>query len=141
MTTEDGEGGYSGSVPKGNLIRGTCKNLTKGIRHKMRDQALWYVAPGQAELRDEEVVAPQGDFVCLKALFGAISRGTERLIFSGRVPPDEFGRMRAPFMSGTFPFPVKYGYATVGRIEEGPRQGEIAFALHPHQSRFVVPAA
>ena len=26
-------------------------------------------------------------------------------------------RMRAPFMDGAFPFPVKYGYATVGRVE------------------------
>ena len=108
----------------------------------MRDQALWYVAPGQAELRDEAISAPEEDeLVCLNALYGAISRGTERLILAGRVPPDEFERMRAPFMSGTFPFPVKYGYATVGRIEHGPRKDEVAFVLHPHQSRFVVPAA
>ena len=120
-------------------------NLLKGIRHKMRDQALWqalwYVAPGQAELRDEQVALPDAESVRVRALFGAISRGTERLILSGRVPPAEFERMRAPFMSGTFPFPVKYGYATVGRIEDGPRAGEIAFTLHPHQSRFVVPEA
>jgi NADPH:quinone reductase-like Zn-dependent oxidoreductase len=108
---------------------------------RMRDQALWYVAPGKAELREDSVAAPSqgGDMVRLKSLYGAISRGTERLIYSGRVPPDEFERMRAPFMAGTFPFPVKYGYATVGRIEEGPRKGEVAFALHPHQTGFVVP--
>ena len=39
---------------------------------------------------------------------------------SGRVPASEYERMRAPFMAGAFPFPVKYGYATVGRVEEGP---------------------
>src|SRR5204862_3549681 len=98
-------------------------------------------APGRAELRDESVPAPADDGLRIKALYGAISRGTERLIFCGRVPPDEFERMRAPFMAGTFPFPVKYGYATVGRIEDGPRQGEIAFVLHPHQTSFVVPQA
>ena len=27
--------------------------------------------------------------------------------------------MRAPFMAGDFPFPVKYGYAAVGRVESG----------------------
>ena len=46
--------------------------------------------------------------------------------------------MRAPFMGGSFPFPVKYGYATVGRVEAGPDELGIAqvFALHPHQTRF-----
>jgi threonine dehydrogenase-like Zn-dependent dehydrogenase len=49
--------------------------------------------------------------------------------------------MRAPFMAGDFPFPVKYGYATVGEIEDGPAElaGRKVFALHPHQTRFVVP--
>jgi threonine dehydrogenase-like Zn-dependent dehydrogenase len=49
--------------------------------------------------------------------------------------------MRAPFMGGTFPFPVKYGYATVGRVEAGPAQlqGQVVFSLHPHQSLFTVP--
>ena len=28
--------------------------------------------------------------------------------------------MRAPFQAGDFPAPVKYGYASVGRVEEGP---------------------
>jgi hypothetical protein len=27
--------------------------------------------------------------------------------------------MRAPLMAGDFPFPVKYGYAAVGLVEEG----------------------
>ena len=78
----------------------------------------------------------------MRALFGAISRGTERLVFAGRVPPSEYERMRAPFMGGAFPFPVKYGYATVGRVEEGPPalRGRIVFALHPHQSVFTLPA-
>jgi threonine dehydrogenase-like Zn-dependent dehydrogenase len=57
------------------------------------------------------------------------------------VPESEFERMRAPFMGGHFPFPVKYGYATVGRIEDGPdeHRGRTVFALHPHQSQFNIP--
>jgi threonine dehydrogenase-like Zn-dependent dehydrogenase len=49
--------------------------------------------------------------------------------------------MRAPFMGGHFPFPVKYGYATVGQIEEGPEKhlGRTVFALHPHQHHFNIP--
>jgi threonine dehydrogenase-like Zn-dependent dehydrogenase len=74
--------------------------------------------------------------VRIRALHSAISRGTERLVFSGGVPESEYRRMRAPFMAGAFPFPVKYGYAMVGRIE----QGQAVFALHPHQTVFDVPA-
>jgi NADPH:quinone reductase-like Zn-dependent oxidoreductase len=103
-------------------------------------KALWYVGPGRAELRDETLGDPAAGAVRVRALYGAISRGTERLVSSGRVPPSEFERMRAPFMAGAFPFPVKYGYATVGRVEEGPLRDLTVFALHPHQSAFILPA-
>jgi len=72
-------------------------------------------------LRDETVAAPAAGELRVRARFGAVSRGTERLVFEGRVPDSEFERMRAPFMGGAFPFPVKYGYAAVGRVEGGPR--------------------
>jgi len=106
-------------------------------------QALWYVAPGRAEVREEVLLPPPTGSVCVRALHGALSRGTESLIFSGRVPKSEFDRMRAPFMAGAFPFPVKYGYSVVGRIETGPRElcGRIVFALHPHQTRLIIPGS
>jgi NADPH:quinone reductase-like Zn-dependent oxidoreductase len=113
------------------------------LASEQRDgQALWYVAPGRAEIRPESVPAPGADQVRVRALYGAISRGTERLVFAGRVPESEHGRMRAPFMAGAFPFPVKYGYATVGRVEEGPPGlvGRNVFVLYPHQTVFVAPA-
>jgi NADPH:quinone reductase-like Zn-dependent oxidoreductase len=105
-------------------------------------QALWYVAPGKAEIRAEPVAPLAAGQVRVRAVASALSRGTEWLVFSGRVPESEFERMRAPFMSGTFPFPVKYGYAMVGRVEEGPAdlKGRLAFALYPHQTVFNLPA-
>jgi len=104
-------------------------------------QALWYVAPGRVEIREERLAAPGPGEVRVRALFGALSRGTEALVLAGRVPESEFARMRAPFMGGHFPFPIKYGYATVGRIENGPQEqlGRIVFALHPHQHLFNIP--
>jgi len=104
-------------------------------------QALWYVAPGKAEIRAETLPAPAAGEARLAAVASALSRGTERLIFSGRVPESEFERMRAPFMSGAFPFPVKYGYAMVGRVVDGPAalKGRLAFALYPHQTAFNLP--
>lgn len=49
--------------------------------------------------------------------------------------------MKAPLQRGDFPFPVRYGYAAVGRVEAGPDAllGHTVFALHPHQTRFSVP--
>ena len=105
-----------------------------------RAEALWYVGPGRAEIRAELVAAPGPGEVRVRALFSALSRGTERLVFSGLVPESEFTRMRAPLMGGAFPFPVKYGYAMVGRVEAGPAElvGRLVFALHPHQTMFNV---
>ncbi|MET0709291.1 MAG: zinc-binding alcohol dehydrogenase [Tardiphaga sp.] len=79
----------------------------------------------------------------MRALFGAVSRGTEALVLAGRVPVSEFERMRSPFMAGNFPFPVKYGYATVGVIEGGAEasRGRTVFTLHPHQNFFNIPAS
>jgi threonine dehydrogenase-like Zn-dependent dehydrogenase len=101
-------------------------------------EALWYVGPGRAEIRAEPVAAPGDGEVRVRALFSALSRGTERLVFSGCVPESEYERMRAPLMDGSFPFPVKYGYAMVGRVEAGPPvlKDRLVFALHPHQTVF-----
>lgn len=105
-------------------------------------RALWYVAPFEAALRDEAIPAPARDQVLVHTRWSAISRGTERLVWSGRVPRSEFERMRAPMQSGEFPFPVKYGYACVGTVVDGPEtlRGRAVFSLHPHQSAFVADA-
>jgi NADPH:quinone reductase-like Zn-dependent oxidoreductase len=106
-------------------------------------EALWYSGPGQAEIRQEKLAPAGADEVRVRALFGAVSRGTEALVLAGRVPPTEFERMRAPFMAGHFPFPVKYGYATVGLVEGGTEalRGRTVFTLHPHQNFFNLPAS
>lgn len=106
-------------------------------------QALWYSRPGKAEIREESLAPPGTDEVRVRALYGAVSRGTEALVLAGRVPESEFERMRAPFMAGHFPFPVKYGYSTVGRIEGGMEdlRGRTVFTLHPHQNLFNIPAS
>lgn len=105
-------------------------------------EALWYVGDGRAEIRAELAPATTTGAVRIRALHGAVSRGTERLVFSGRVPESEHERMRGPNMGGAFPFPVKYGYAVVGRVEDGPSEllGRTVFALHPHQTVFTMAA-
>ncbi|WP_185985111.1 zinc-dependent alcohol dehydrogenase [Aureimonas mangrovi] len=103
--------------------------------------ALWVVGEREVELRREALRAPGEDELLIESRFGAISRGTEAIVHEGRVPTGETERMRGPCQAGDFPFPVKYGYAVVGRVTEGPSElcGRYVFCLHPHQDRFVVP--
>lgn len=106
-------------------------------------RAFWIAAPGRGEIRDESLPRPTPDDVVVRARFSGVSRGTESIVFHGRVPPEEYQRMRAPFQQGDFPGAVKYGYASVGQVESGPAHltGRTVFCLFPHQSAYVVPAA
>jgi threonine dehydrogenase-like Zn-dependent dehydrogenase len=100
-------------------------------------RAFWTIAPGQGELRSELLPEAAPGMVPIRTLASGVSRGTEALVFAGRVPSGQSDTMRAPLMGGTFPFPVKYGYSIVGESNDGHR----VFVLHPHQDRFVAPAA
>ncbi|MEJ8562553.1 zinc-binding alcohol dehydrogenase [Yoonia sp. GPGPB17] len=102
--------------------------------------ALWITAAQEAALCDTVYHVGEGQ-LDIKTQFTGISRGTERLIFNGQVPVSEHDNMRAPFQEGDFTFPVKYGYAAVGKVQNGDRRGEVVFSLFPHQTSFAVPAA
>ncbi|MEL7611951.1 zinc-binding alcohol dehydrogenase [Vreelandella titanicae] len=105
--------------------------------------AFWVTNPAQGEMRREQLSPPAQDEVHIRTLYSGISRGTESLVFNGRVPESEFSRMRAPFQSGEFPAPVKYGYCSVGRVEQGPSVllDKTVFCLFPHQDHYIVPAS
>ncbi len=99
----------------------------------MRARAFWITGPGEGEIREETLPTPRSDEVLVRTLASGISRGTERLVFEGHVPPGQWQAMRAPMQAGQFPFPVKYGYAAVGTLADAHR----VFCLHPHQDLFL----
>ncbi len=101
----------------------------------MDERAFWVAAPGQGEIRSAPPRQAETDEIVVTARASAISRGTEALVFQGRVPKSQYEDMRCPFQEGDFPAPVKYGYASVGDGEDIGR----VFCLHPHQDRYVVP--
>jgi threonine dehydrogenase-like Zn-dependent dehydrogenase len=107
------------------------------------DRAFWLRSPGHGEVRDATLPAVGPGDVLVRALHSGISRGTETLVFRGEVPAGQREVMRAPFQEGDFPGPVKYGYLSVGVVEQGPAEllGRTVFCLYPHQTRYVVPAA
>ena len=105
-------------------------------------RAFWLCEPGRGEIRSSTLPDPRRGDVVVRTLFTGISRGTETLVFDGRVPPGQYATMRAPFQEGDFPGPVKYGYLNVGVVEHGPSEliDRTVFCLHPHQTRYAVPA-
>jgi 2-desacetyl-2-hydroxyethyl bacteriochlorophyllide A dehydrogenase len=109
-------------------------------------RALWVTGPGRAELCEELLPVLGVADVEVRAEFSAVSRGTEALVLAGGVPESQHDVMRAPFQAGEFPYPVKYGYLSVGTVvHAGARAqdlvGRAVFCLHPHQDRYVVPAS
>ncbi len=107
-------------------------------------RALWFAAPRRAELRPETVQPPGPGEVRVRTIASAISHGTEMLVYRGEVPPDL--PLDLPTLAGSFGFPIKYGYATVGRVlDTGPDAADLApgdpvFVHHPHQDVFAVSA-
>ncbi|MGL1503039.1 hypothetical protein ACSTIB_23420, partial [Vibrio parahaemolyticus] len=81
----------------------------RAIARRQVSRALWYVRADAAELRIATLPPPAAGHALVRTHYSGISRGTERLVFSGAVPESEYERMRAPLQDGTFPFPVKYG--------------------------------
>ncbi len=99
------------------------------------ERAYWVAEPGRGEIREAPLRTPSDDEIAIHALASGISRGTESLVFRGAVPESQREVMRCPFQEGSFPAPVKYGYAMVGMTDTGDR----IFSLHPHQDRFILP--
>lgn len=110
---------------------------------KAAARAFWLRSAGEGEIREVTLPAPREDEVLVRSLYSGVSRGTETLVFRGGVPESQYATMRAPFQEGDFPGPVKYGYLSVGVVEEGPSavKGRTVFCLYPHQTRYVVPAS
>ncbi|WP_306307016.1 zinc-dependent alcohol dehydrogenase [Kribbia dieselivorans] len=104
-------------------------------------RAFWLRTPGVGEIRPVALREPGPGEVRVRTTRSGVSRGTEALVFRGGVPADQYAAMRAPFQEGEFPAPVKYGYLSVGVIDDGPAnlRGRRVFCLHPHQSAYVVP--
>ena len=103
--------------------------------------AVWFPRARSVELRNEEIADPAPGEVRVRAALSAISHGTEMLVYRGEVDADL--PLDLPTLAGGYGFPLKYGYASVGHVvaagrEVGVREGDLVFALHPHQDEYVV---
>lgn len=101
--------------------------------------AYWTTGPEHGELRSESLPIPGPGEALIRTLYSGISKGTEIVVHKGSVPPRVAEEMRAPHQEGSFPSPVKFGYLSVGIVEQGPEEwiGQKVFCLNPHQDRYV----
>jgi 2-desacetyl-2-hydroxyethyl bacteriochlorophyllide A dehydrogenase len=103
---------------------------------------MWFPRARSVELRTEQLAATGPDEVRVHAILSAISHGTELLVYRGEVQADL--PLDLPTLAGGYGFPLKYGYASVGRVVAlgkdvpGLREGDLVFALHPHQDEYVI---
>ncbi len=103
-------------------------------------RAFWHTSPTTSEVREVNFPALEPGYCVVQSLYSLISTGTERLVATGHVPASLHNSMAVPYMEGSFPFPVKYGYSLVGRVVQGsPKvKGRLVHVLHPHQSHCMV---
>ncbi len=62
--------------------------------------AFWVDRPRVGVLRKETLPALAAGDVRVETLYTGISRGTETLVFAGRVPESQRAAMRCPFQDG-----------------------------------------
>jgi len=106
-------------------------------------QALYFDGPGQVVVREEPLPEPGPGQVLVETVASAVSPGTELLLYNNLFPTEVPVDATIPALAGTFRYPMKYGYAAVGRVAAlgsgvpGHWQDLLVFAFHPHESHFV----
>ncbi|MGB1249401.1 MAG: zinc-dependent alcohol dehydrogenase [Candidatus Promineifilaceae bacterium] len=108
----------------------------------MRD-SLWFVGENSAEIRQSPIPIPNKNELLIETIASAISAGTEMLVYRGQAPAEMSADDTIEALAGTLQFPLKYGYASVGRVighgaaVDAEWLGRVVFAFNPHETHFV----
>lgn len=114
-----------------------------GVDHSLTPRVLYFTAPYQVEVLQECLPPPAPGQVLVQTIVSAISPGTELLIYRGQAPVDVPIDETITALAGALVFPLKYGYAAVGRViavgspAEREWHGRLVFAFQPHASHFL----
>jgi 2-desacetyl-2-hydroxyethyl bacteriochlorophyllide A dehydrogenase len=108
----------------------------------MTARTLYFTGPEAVEVQSESVTDPAPDEVLVDTVASGISPGSELLVYRGECPADMPVDESLDALSGTFEYPVQYGYAAVGEVVGTGRDveadwvGRRVFAFEPHADRF-----
>lgn len=92
-------------------------------------QSFW-VSKKKGSIKKELLdTSMEKDEILVKTLYSGISYGTEKIVFDGQVPKNQFSFMRAPHQEGEFDSDLKYGYLNIGKVLEGPKNISISMFI------------
>lgn len=109
----------------------------------MSGRTLYFTGSKSVTVREEAVADPGPEEVRVRTELSGISSGTELLVYRGEVDADLPTDETIDALEGTFSYPLKYGYAAVGRVTAvGASVADDwldrrVFAFNPHQSHFL----
>jgi len=118
-----------------------------GLGRPLTRLAVCFSGPRAVDVREEPVPAPGRGEVVVATLVSAISAGTELLAYRGLLPASMPLDATILALAGDTAYPLRYGYAAVGRVCElgeevdGAWLGRLVFAFHPHASAFSLAAS
>lgn len=116
-------------------------------------RAVTFVSPRSIELRTRSLPVCGTEQVRVSSLYSGISAGTEMNVFRGSAPQwrakrDPRNGLFVPSEDPQWSYPLEYGYATVGMVEEvgnavpsesALKVGSLVFTYTPHVSANIVP--
>ncbi len=112
-------------------------------RQSELQRQLWFTQPYEVEVRESEQDAIPAGSVRVRTLCSAISAGTEMLVYRGQLPEELGLDASIEGMQSKPSYPLQYGYASVGVVEEigndvaAQWRGKRVFSFAPHGSHFL----
>lgn len=109
----------------------------------MNARSLYFVKPNVVECRPRELPTPNATELLVETDRSAISSGTEQLVRRGHAPKRLETDGPVETLVEDLTFPVRYGYAAVGRVVETGDEVDDAwldkqvFAYNPHETHFL----
>jgi 2-desacetyl-2-hydroxyethyl bacteriochlorophyllide A dehydrogenase len=109
----------------------------------MIQKSLYFAGRRSVDIRETQIAPPGPDQVLVQTLYSAISAGSELIVYRGFAPQDIPVDETIPGLKGSFTFPMKYGYSTVGKVisigKDIPAkwEGRMVFSFHAHESHFL----
>jgi 2-desacetyl-2-hydroxyethyl bacteriochlorophyllide A dehydrogenase len=109
----------------------------------MERQSLYFLAPGNVDVRQEQLAPPNPNQVLVRTLVSGISSGTEMLLYHGQFPENMDLDENIDTLASVATYPIKYGYSAIGEIVDRGEAvsqdwiGKRVFSFQPHVSHFV----
>ena len=86
---------------------------------KLQTESFWIRKKNDSYIKKHTISLPENNEVLIKTIYSGISYGTEKVVYTGKVPKSQKFLMRCPYQDGEFGANVKYGYMNVGKVIEG----------------------